>query len=328
MANVLAFAESRAGTLHPVARETVSAARSLADGLGGDVHVVALGGPGTAEDAASLARFGGDHIHVAGDARFAVYSPDAALAAVGRLVDDHSCEAVLFPGTAQGKDLAPRVSARLNRALATEVTEIVVEGGQPVVVRPQYAGKALARVRFVERPAVMSLRPGVFPVTERAGKGEVHTLGGNFGEPRTRVVAIEKGAREALDVREAEIVVAGGRGMQGPENWNLLEDLVAALGTQATLGASRAVVDAGWRPHEEQVGQTGKVVSPSLYVAAGISGAIQHLAGMRTARVVVAVNRDREAPIFGVANYGIVGDLFEILPALTEAVRAARSSTG
>jgi electron transfer flavoprotein alpha subunit len=148
------------------------------------------------------------------------------------------------------------------------------------------------------------------------------------GTPRTRVVRFERGEREQLDVAEANTVVTGGRGMQGPEHWKLLEDLVEALGPGAALGASRAVVDAGWRNHGEQVGQTGKVVSPGLYFAIGISGAIQHIAGMRTANVIVAVNRDAEAPIFNIANYGLVGDIFEVLPRLAEEIRAARSASG
>ena len=173
-------------------------------------------------------------------------------------------------------------------------------------------------------PALISLRPNVFPAGDTPGRGDVDTLPLEAETGRTRVTAFERAEREQLDVAEANIVVSGGRGMQGPENWTLLEELVDALGPQATLGASRAVVDAGWRPHAEQVGQTGKVVSPSLYFAIGISGAIQHLAGMRTAQVIVAVNRDAEAPIFGVANYGIVGDAFEVLPRLIEEIRSAR----
>jgi electron transfer flavoprotein alpha subunit len=207
------------------------------------------------------------------------------------------------------------------------VTDIEVADGAPVVTRPMYGGKAYGRFRFLGAPALISIRPNVFSVSESPGEGSVETLPvPEATVPRTRVVGMEAAARAALDVREAPMVVAGGRGLQDAENWGLLEDLVAALGDGATLGASRAVVDAGWRPHSEQVGQTGKVVSPNLYFAVGISGAIQHLAGMRTAGVIVAVNKDPEAPIFGVANYGVVGDLFEILPVLTEEVRVARGA--
>jgi electron transfer flavoprotein alpha subunit len=179
---------------------------------------------------------------------------------------------------------------------------------------------------FRGSPALISLRPNVFPAGTDSRDGSVESLPLPEVEARTRVVGFEASERVALDVREAPVVVSGGRGMQDPSNWQLLEDLVDALGGGATLGASRAVVDAGWRPHSEQVGQTGKVVSPSLYFAVGISGAIQHLAGMRTAGVIVAVNKDPEAPIFGVANYGVVGDLFEVLPRLTEEIRATRRS--
>ncbi|MDH3298755.1 MAG: electron transfer flavoprotein subunit alpha/FixB family protein, partial [Gemmatimonadota bacterium] len=239
-----------------------------------------------------------------------------------------SCLAVLFAATAQGKDLSARCAALLGRSLATDVTELEVEDGSIIVRRPVYAGKAYARLRLRTDPALVSLRPNVFPVRETPGLGVVEALELDPGTPRTRVVGFERGEREQLDVAEASIVVTGGRGMQGPEHWALLEDLVDALGPGATLGASRAVVDAGWRPHGEQVGQTGKVVSPGLYFAIGISGAIQHLAGMRTANVIVAVNRDAEAPIFGVANYGLVGDIFDVLPRLAEEIRAARGSSG
>ena len=203
-----------------------------------------------------------------------------------------------------------------------------MEDGAPIVTRPMYGGKAYGRFRFLASPALISLRPNVFPATVDAREAVVESLPPVDVPLRTRVVAVEAAERTALDVREAPVVVAGGRGLQDPSNWRLLEDLVEALGDDATLGASRAVVDAGWRPHSEQVGQTGKVVSPNLYFAVGISGAIQHLAGMRTAGVIVAVNKDAEAPIFGVANYGVVGDLFEVVPRLTEEIKAARRSDG
>lgn len=326
MATILAVAESRAGEVRPVSREVVATARRLADELGAEVEALVLGAPGVQGGAEALAEVGADRILVAENEAFDLYAPDAAVDAVRERCEATECAVVLFAATAQGKDLSARCAARLGRPLATEITEVAIEDGVPVVVRPQYAGKAYARIRLPGAPALVSLRPNVFPADGvSAGRGEVEALALDAGTPRTRVTAFETGERERLDVAEASIVVSGGRGMQGPENWTLLEELVDALGPKATLGASRAVVDAGWRPHGEQVGQTGKVVSPGLYFAIGISGAIQHLAGMRTAGVIVAINRDPEAPIFNVANYGLVGDAFEIVPKLVEEIRAIRS---
>ena len=328
MADVIAYVEMRDGMLRPVARETVSAARALADELGGGVVAVALGGPGSADAARELGSYGADRILAAEHAALTNYHPDAAVQAIESVSKATAAAAIVFPASARGKDLSARVAGRLDRSLAAEVTELSVEDGAIVVTRPVYAGKAYAKLRFRATPALISIRPNVFPVVEKQGDGVVETLDIEPGEARTRVTGIEGGSRERLDVREADVVVAGGRGLQAPENWNMLDDLVDALGPQATLGASRAVVDAGWRPHGEQVGQTGKVVSPSLYFAIGISGAIQHLAGMQTANVIVAVNKDPEAPIFGVANYGIVGDAFEVVPRLTEEILTLRDSGG
>jgi len=255
-----------------------------------------------------------------------MYNPDALVEAIEAIAADSSPAAIVFPASARGKEISARVAGRLGRSLASEVTEVAVEGDAILVTRPVYAGKAYAKLRFRGAPALISIRPNVFPVVEKQGRGEEEALDLEPGESRTRVTGVELGSRGQLDVREADIVVAGGRGMQGPENWTMLDDLVSAIGPKATLGASRAVVDAGWRPHGEQVGQTGKVVSPSLYFAIGISGAIQHLAGMQTANVIVAVNKDSEAPIFGVANYGIVGDAFEVVPRLTEEIRKLQDS--
>ena len=327
MATVLVFAETRDGEIRSVSREVVSTAREVADALGADVEVLALGSAGTAATASDLGAAGADRVLVAENDAFSLYSPDAAVRAVTDACADGSCVAVLFAATAQGKDLSARCAARLDRPLATEVTELGVEDGALIVRRPVYAGKAYMRLRLLGSPALISLRPNVFPVRATPGRGAVETLSLDPGTSRTRVVRFEQGEREQLDVAEASMVVTGGRGMQGPEHWALLEDLVDALGPGAALGASRAVVDAGWRNHGEQVGQTGKVVSPGLYFAIGISGAIQHIAGMRTANIIVAVNRDAEAPIFKIANYGLVGDIFEVLPRLTDEIRAARSSS-
>lgn len=320
MPDVLAYAEVRDGAAGKATREVAGVARSMADAFGGEAHVIAVGGAGTADAVAGL---GAARAFVAEDAALEPDAPDVAAATVAARVSGGGYAAVLFPASARGKDLAPRVAARLDRGLATEIVAWELSDGALTVRRPVFAGKAIATLRFRDAPALMTVRANVFPPANRDGAGDIERIE-PVGDPRVRVVGVERSERDRLDVAEATIIVSGGRGMQDPENWHLLEDLVAALGDEATLGASRAVVDAGWRPHGEQVGQTGKTVSPNLYFAVGISGAIQHLAGMRTAKVIVAINRDADAPIFSVADYGVVGDLFEIVPRLTEAIREAR----
>lgn len=327
MGRILAYAETRDDELRDVAAETVTAARKLAEELEAEVDVLVVGPPGIGERTASaLADYGAERIHAAEDEAFSTYAPDAVLRALEGLLAEGDWEAVLFPASARGKDLAPRAAARLGRPLATEVTSLSTEDGRVVALRPQYAGKAVARVAFDGSPAMASVRPNVYLPEEASGAGELVELDVAPEESRQEFGPVESGDKGKLDVSEASIVVSGGRGMQGPENWHLLEELAEALGEDVALGASRAVVDAGWRPHEEQVGQTGKVVTPNLYVAVGISGAIQHLAGMRTSKVIVAVNKDPEAPIFEVADYGIAGDLFEVVPRLTEEIRELKES--
>lgn len=322
MADVLAVAEVRDGVLQSVSREVVAVARRLADALGGGVDVATAGGRGAGQAAGALGRQGADRV-LAIDGAEQVDGRAAALAEVVRAGD---YGAVVFAATGPGRDLAPRVAARLAVPLLSDVVAAEVDGGRIVVTRPVFAGKALARVRALDNPALVSIRPNVFPVSDAPRAAEVVSVApaGSGSRGGYRVVGFEASAGAALDVSEAAIIVSGGRGLKGPENWHLLADLRDALGETAALGASRAVVDAGWRPHAEQVGQTGKTVTPKLYVAVAISGAIQHLAGMRTSGVIVAVNRDAEAPIFGVADYGIVGDAFEIVPELAAAVRRLR----
>lgn len=321
MPTILAVTEQRDGALRKVSLEVVTAARRLADGLGAEVHAVVLGsGPVSGTD--QLGAHGADRVLSGTHADFGLYSPDgysAAIAAAGK-----GAAAILFAATATGRDLAPRVAARLGVGLATDVTELGVEGGKVVVTRPVYAGKVLQRVRLDATPALVSVRPNTFQPVASARPGTAETVAVPAFTARVKVTGIKAAASAALDVTEAPVVVSGGRGLKEPEQFALLEALAAAFGN-AAVGASRAVVDAGWRDHGAQVGQTGKTVSPNLYVAVGISGAIQHLAGMRTARTIVAINRDKDAPIFKVADYGIVGDLFEVVPRLTEAVKKLRA---
>jgi len=324
MAAILAVAEQRDGALRKVSREAVFAARQLADQLGGTVDALVLGAPGVDVASAALGAVGADRVLVAADAAFARYSPDGYAATIAEHARAGGYAAVVIPATATGKDLAPRVAARLDAPLASDVTALGVDGGRVAVSRPVYAGKAIQRVVVEAATAVVSVRPNSVVVGEAVKAGAIERVAAASGSTRVTVREVKASEQGKLDVAEADVVVAGGRGLKAPEHFALVEDLAKAFGN-AAVGASRAVVDAGWRPHSEQVGQTGKTVSPTLYVAIGISGAIQHLAGMRTAKTIVAVNKDKDAPIFRAADYGIVGDLFEVLPRLTEEVRKARA---
>jgi len=321
MANVLVVLEQRDGVLKRVSLEALTAGRALADRLGGEVHAVGLGPAGFTAGAAGA--HGADTVFLAADDRVRLYQPGPYGATVAKLAQG-GYAAVLLAATALGKDLGPRLAARLGAPLAADVTALEVDGGAIVVTRPVYAGKASYRLRVTAPQVVISLRPNNFRPAEAARAGAVATIAVVDGTG-SRTASVKEPEHAALDVAEAGIVVAGGRGLKESQHFQLLDDLAAAFGAQAAVGASRAVVDAGWRPHAEQVGQTGKVVSPNLYIAVGVSGAIQHLAGMRTSRVIVAINKDKDAPIFKVADYGIVGDLFEIVPRLTEEVRRVRS---
>ena len=323
MPNVLVIAEQKGGSLRRSAREGTTAARTLAESLGGEVHALVLGSAG---DAGELGRYGAEKVFVAGGDALEGYHPEAHVGAVQRFLEGKEYAAILVSASSPGKDLAPRLAARLGVPLASDATALEVEEGTVVVTRPVYAGKAYATVALRAQPALVTLRTNSFTPEERAAAGTVEQVDAGVDPSTFRVKVREvKGAGgERPDVGEAPIVVSGGRGLQDPENWTLLEELRDALGSQAALGASRAVVDAGWRPHGEQVGQTGKTVSPQLYFAVAISGAIQHLAGMRTASIIVAINKDPDAPIFKVADYGIVGDALEVVPRLTEEVKKAR----
>jgi len=268
-----------------------------------------------------LGKFGADTVVTLTNAAFAKYTPEGMAQAIAERAKAGGYAAVLFAASATGKDLAPRVAAKLGVGLAADCTEISVDGGTIVATRPVYAGKALLKVKVTGKPAVLSVRPNVFTPVERPKSGTAATVATAVTAGRVLVREIKAAEAGALDVAEAQIVISGGRGLKEPANFKVLEELARAFGSQAAVGASRAVVDAGWRAHADQVGQTGKTVSPTLYIAVGISGAIQHLAGMRTSKVIVAINKDKDAPIFKVADYGVVGDLFEVVPKLTEEIK-------
>jgi electron transfer flavoprotein alpha subunit len=232
--------------------------------------------------------------------------------------------AVVLGFSAQGRDLGPRVAARLDAPIASDVTEISASGDALTVKHPAYANKVMLTLAITGSPVVLSVRPSAFTAKEAVRNARVETLQlASPPGPTVTVTQVVEGAKGRPDLGEASIIVSGGRGLKAAENFKLIEELADAFGN-AAVGATRAVTDDGWRPHSDQIGQTGRQVSPQLYVAVGISGAIQHLAGMRTSKTIVAINKDKEAPIFKVADYGIVGDVMEIVPALTAAVKDAR----
>lgn len=324
MANVLVFAESRGTELRKVALEAVTAGRALADALGGgEVHAMLFGPSGVSAKAAQLGQHGADLVLVCEHAGFARYAREAVAATVADRARTY--RAVLIPFSAQGRDLAPRVAAKLDAPIASDVISLSVSGQSILVKHPGYANKVIITLAVNGSPAVLSVRPAAFTPAQnaRAARTEAMAPAADPGAERVAVQEIIEGAKGKLDLGEAPVIVAGGRGLRAPENFKLIEELASAFGN-AAVGATRAVTDEGWRPHADQIGQTGRQVSPQLYVAVGISGAIQHLAGMRTSKTIVAINRDPEAPIFKVADYGVVGDVFEIVPALTNAVRDAK----
>ncbi len=312
----LAVLEQRDGVLRKISHEVVTAAQRLGDGV--EAVVCAAG---AVQGADQTGKYGADRIVTLTNPAFAKYAPEGYAQALAERAKQGAYRAVVFAASATGKDLAPRVAAKLGVAVAADLTDLAADGGGVVVTRPVYAGKALLKVKVASRPAVLSLRPNVFTPVERPKAGAAETVAVTVSPGRVVVREIKAAPAGTLDVAEAQVIISGGRGLKEPANFKVLEELARAFGGQAAVGASRAVVDAGWRAHADQVGQTGKTVSPSLYIAVGISGAIQHLAGMRTSKVIVAINKDKDAPIFKVADYGVVGDLFEIVPKLTEEIR-------
>jgi len=326
MATIVTFAEQRDGKLRRASLETVSEARRLAGPLGATVAAVVIG-PGGEALADELASYGADAVHVYDDAGFASYATESYARALAHAVGETKASVVLVPFTATGKDLAPRVAAKLGAGLASDCVALSVNDGRLSARRPMYAGKAYATVEWAGEPQIATLRSNVFPLgTADASRKAQVVKGSADATARAKVASVRATAAGKVQLAEAQVIVSGGRGLKGPEHFHLVEELAEALG--AATGASRAVVDAGWVDHAMQVGQTGKTVSPTLYVACGISGAIQHLAGMSSSKYIVAINKDADAPIFKVANYGLLGDVFEILPKLTEAAKAHRASRG
>jgi len=319
--NIIAFAEERGGKFKKSSFETVYAAAGVAKIIGAECVAVVIGA-GVTGIAAELGRYGAQRVIVVDDPKLGHHSSTAFAKVIADIAANENASMVFIPASQMGKDLAPRVAVKRGAGLASDCVAMRVEAGDVIATRPVFAGKALVDVKVSTPVKVFTLRPNVFTATATEGSAQVEQAtvqlkAGDFGAT-VKEVKVSTGRP---DVTEADIIVSGGRGMKGPENFGLIEGLADVLG--AGVGASRAVVDAGWRPHDEQVGQTGKTVSPTLYVACGISGAVQHLAGMSSSKYIVAINKDKDAPIFQVADYGIVGDVFEVLPPLTAELKKA-----
>jgi electron transfer flavoprotein alpha subunit len=315
MPGVLVFTEIKDGKLKKASREALSIGRELAEAAGGEL-VAFANDAAAAEDAG---RYGAKKVYVvSGD-----YATEPYTAALAQVVSEVQPSVLLFAGTSNGRDLAPRLAARLNVGVASDVDRLEWTDGKLRARRPVYSGKAFATVEVTGTPAIATTRPNAFPLEESGGgAAEVANVSAS-ADNRVKLVETKVSEAGELSIAEADIIVSGGRGLKEAQNFSYIRDLAHAI--DGAVGASRATVDAGWIDHQHQVGQTGRVVSPNLYIAAGVSGAIQHLAGMSSSKHIVAVNKDPEAPIFRVADLGVVGDLFQILPALTEEVKKAKA---
>jgi electron transfer flavoprotein alpha subunit len=322
---ILVFIEEREGKVKKTSLEALSAARRMADTLKESVVALRLG---AGEPSADFAHYGADQAVGVQHELLQAYSTQGYAATVFQVAQKLQPRFILSSASAMGRDLMPRVAAKLGVGLAQDCIDAqVVEGQQLECVRPIYAGKAYARVRLLMTPAMATLRPNVFslgaPDTSRSAEKVAFTPDLDPAKVRAAVKEVKAAAGQKIELTEANMIVSGGRGVKGPEFFPMVEELADAL--SGALGASRAAVDAGWIDHQHQVGQTGKTVSPTLYIACGISGAIQHLAGMSSSKFIVAINKDPEAPIFNIADYGIVGDIFEVVPALTQAIKNLKS---
>ncbi|MFQ6069584.1 MAG: electron transfer flavoprotein subunit alpha/FixB family protein [Candidatus Aminicenantales bacterium] len=319
---ILVYVEVREGKIKKFSLEALSEAKRRAAEMNVEAAAV-LVGHNLEKLASEIFPYGTSQVYVLENPLLSHYSPQGYAKALLMLIEEIKPVAVFFAASSLGRDLAPRLAAALGVDLASDCTRTAIRNGKLEVTRPIFAGKAFVTLTFGTTPHMATLRPNVFPLAEKSeteGKVEKKEVDIAEGLIKSRAVEILREEGAELDVTEAEIVVSGGRGMKGPENFELLRELASIL-PYAAVGASRSAVDSGWIDHQHQVGQTGKTVSPNLYIAFGISGAIQHLAGMSSSKYIVAVNKDPEAPIFKVADYGIVADLFQVIPPLKEELR-------
>ncbi len=323
MAGVLVFCEVKDAKLKKASREALTIGRKLAQTTGGEVSAFAAGGA-AASVAADAGRYGAKKLYAVSNSALDAYMTETYAGAFQQAIEQAKSSVILLGGTSNGRDLAPRIAARLNVGVASDVDRLDWVDGKLRGRRPVYSGKAFATVEVISTPAIATVRPNAFPA-EEGGEGAAEVINVTYqpGEVKAKLIDTKIPEAGELSIAEADIIVSGGRGLKEPANFSYIRDLAHAIG--GAVGASRATVDAGWIDHQHQVGQTGRVVSPNLYIAAGISGAIQHLAGMSSSKHIVAINKDPEAPIFRVADLGVVGDLFQIVPALTEEVKKAKA---
>ncbi len=317
MAKVLVIAEQRDGKLKKSTFELLGASFQAGQ-AGNETHALLLG-DGVADLAKELGNYGAQKVYLVQNAALKYYTAEAYSRVILELIKTLKPDVILASHSPTGRDFMPKIAASLNVGLASDCTKLAFEGGKLKLRRPVYAGKATVEVEFLgSGPELATVRPNALgvPKADPSKSAEVLSINIDLSGLKTKVLEVVKGASARPDVTEASVVVSGGRSLKNAENFKILEELADVLG--GAVGASRAAVDAGYRPHRDQVGQTGKVVSPQLYIACGISGAIQHLAGMRTSKIIVAINTDPEAPIYQVADYGIASDLFTIVPLLKE----------
>ena len=311
MSNVFVVGEIKDGELKKISRELTSAARKIADTLGGQVEVLLIGA-GAEKFAGDLGAVGADKVLTANVGDF---NAEAYANVISETVKAKKPTVVLMPHTGYGKDYSPRVAVKIGAGIVADVVGLSVDGGKVVAKKPIYSGKAYANIKVTTDIQAFTVRPNSQELGSKAGAGAVEAVSAGAGDVKVKITGTELSGGSKIQLTEASIIVSGGRGMKGPENFPMLQSLADLLG--AALGASRAAVDSGWISHSHQVGQTGKTVSPNCYIACGISGSIQHMAGMGSSKYIVAINKDPEAPIFKVATYGVVADLFEVVPALT-----------
>jgi electron transfer flavoprotein alpha subunit len=312
MGNVLVVAEIKDGVLKKISKEITSAGKKIAEAIGTQVEVLLIG-EGVEKFASELAAVGADKVLVAQASEF---HPEAYANIIATIAKEKASSVILMPHTGQGKDYSPRVAIKLKAGIVADAVGISIDAGKVIAKKPIYSGKAYANIKVNTPIQVFTVRPNSQEIIEKAGSGTVEQVNVSAGEVKTKIVSTNLSGGAKIQLTEASIIVSGGRGMKGPENFAILQELCDTIG--AALGASRAAVDAGWIPHSHQVGQTGKTVSPNCYIACGISGSIQHMAGMGSSKYIVAINKDPDAPIFKVATFGIVADLFEVVPAVTK----------